>query len=250
MIVSIALIGGTLDWAARVAEVRERTYPIPQTQCEKDHTCEEKALQVQAREAVTAEAALQVSFYQLTLSLVGIIGVGFTVYYAHGAWLESRRSAEVAHKDFVATHRPRIRVRFFQDDSGPDGYRKAFVTFANVGETRATITAIGGGLGVRTRDTKNWYPPGINASAQGRGAPPNPVLNGGEARTYWISSSAPVTAGQLVEMINGAADLIASGEIRYADSNGTVRHTGFFWRWNPRDREFSPLDEPGQNYED
>lgn len=250
IVVGVALFGITLTWGANVVDRRDRLYPMPTPHCSADRSCEEKVLQIAAREAVTSDAAAQLALWQLVLSGLGIVGVGLTVYYAHQAWREAQRSANVAHQDFVATHRPRIRVRFIVDDSDSVGARKAWITIANVGESVATIMAIGGGLSVRSRLTKNWAAPGVKTSAEGRGAPADNVLRAGESRTYWISSPSNVSASQLQEMTNAESDLIACGEIRYRDSNHILRHTGFFWRWNPMDREFSPLDEPGKNYED
>ncbi len=207
-----------------------------------------------AQAALSTEAAdrgLVIAYRQARSLAVQAVATVAALIAAIAAAVAAGFAVHFARRDFIATHRPRVRVRFFQDDGGGvDGGRKAWITIANVGNSTAAIVAIGGALGVRTRDTKNWRPPGIQASAEGHGPPPDNVLRGGEARTYWVSSGGPVSAGDLADVGNGVADLLALGEIRYTDDNGTLRHTGFMWRWNPKDREFYPVDEPGRNYED
>ncbi|MBL8774260.1 MAG: hypothetical protein JNK30_22920 [Phenylobacterium sp.] len=96
--VGVAFVVVALDWGRQETALRERAYPIPQPECSSDAECAEKALQVQAREAATAEAALEVAVFQLALSLAGVIAVGFTIFYAHRAWKEAERSADAAHE--------------------------------------------------------------------------------------------------------------------------------------------------------
>ncbi len=89
----VAGVFGTWAFGRHEASIRERAYPIPAIQNAKP---EEKALQVQAREVATAEAALEISIFQLALSVAGVFGVGFTIYYAHRAWREAERSSVAA----------------------------------------------------------------------------------------------------------------------------------------------------------
>lgn len=96
--VAIGMISAALNWGSSTRSIRERAYPIPATQCQQDKSCEEKALQIEAREAVTADVTLDVAFMQLALSLAGVFAVGATLYYAHKAWREAERSANAATK--------------------------------------------------------------------------------------------------------------------------------------------------------
>jgi hypothetical protein len=54
-------------------------------------------LKVTEAQAASADSALAVAFAQLALSLLGLGGVGFTVYFAALAWQEAKRSANAAH---------------------------------------------------------------------------------------------------------------------------------------------------------
>jgi hypothetical protein len=78
--------------------LREHAYPIPEQSCERDGKCDQKALQIQAREAVTADAAFDVALGQLVASVLGVFGVIYTVVYARQAWKEAQRSADAAHE--------------------------------------------------------------------------------------------------------------------------------------------------------
>lgn len=75
---------------------RERAYPIAYTECSNDTECAEKALQIQAREAAIAEAAVEVAVFQFALAAASIFLIGLTAFYAHRAWVEARTSAEAA----------------------------------------------------------------------------------------------------------------------------------------------------------
>src|SRR5216683_2667511 len=60
-------------------------------------------------------------------------------------------AAKLAREEFVATHRPRIVVRFIDgpDDHNPEGVVTAGITFASVGASEARIVALGASWGIR-----------------------------------------------------------------------------------------------------
>lgn len=100
-----------------MARVRERAYPIPSTHCQQSKDCDERAVQLEAREAVTADGAFDVALGQLALSFLGIGGVGFTLYYAHRAFVETQNSAaaaleanSISRAALVADHRPWVAI--------------------------------------------------------------------------------------------------------------------------------------------
>jgi hypothetical protein len=94
------VIVAVLIWNQRAAltALRERGYPVPATSCNPHKDCDEKALKVQARAAVTADAAFDVALGQLVTSVIGFFGIMYTVFYARLAWKEAERSANVAHE--------------------------------------------------------------------------------------------------------------------------------------------------------
>lgn len=94
----LVMTAAALVWGAGtdVRALRERAYPIPSTDCQKPQNCDERALQIDAREAVTADNAFDLAVGQLALNILGIGGVGLTLYYAHLAWGEAGKSATAA----------------------------------------------------------------------------------------------------------------------------------------------------------
>jgi hypothetical protein len=102
---------------------------------------------------------------------------GFTVVLAVSTillWMATRslyeageRQLKHAERQFIATHRPRITVRFVQGPihAMPDDKLAAIITFANVGQTNAEIVAFGCDLGLRKEDG-HWVPPGIDGEAK------------------------------------------------------------------------------------
>lgn len=94
--ISIAAIA-VLVWrqGATTSELRERAYPVPHTECGKAKNCDNRALKIQAREAVTSDAVMDIVLGQLVLGILGLGGVGYTVYYARLAWKEAQ--AALAH---------------------------------------------------------------------------------------------------------------------------------------------------------
>ena len=90
----LVVTAAALVWGAGtdVRALRERAYPIPSTDCQKPQNCDERALQIDAREAVTADNAFDLAVGQLALNILGIGGVGLTLYYAHLAWGEAGKA--------------------------------------------------------------------------------------------------------------------------------------------------------------
>jgi hypothetical protein len=74
----------------------------------------------------------------------------------------------LARQEFVATHRPRVIVRYiqgpFENEEGGQFYCVAFV---NIGANRAIIEAFGADLAKRSGETDRWVPPGFDAVAKG-----------------------------------------------------------------------------------
>ena len=74
-------------------------------------------MQANIRAANANEDTVDIAVMQLVLSLVGIGGVGWTVYYAHMAWREAAKSADAAHatldqskRDSAASRRAWVKI--------------------------------------------------------------------------------------------------------------------------------------------
>ena len=98
MAAAILFGGSAWIWnlgASRIA-LTQRGYPVAAADCKGSQPCEQKA-QIDGRAAAAADTALYVALGQLVASLLGLGGVGYTVFYARLAWREAKRSATAAH---------------------------------------------------------------------------------------------------------------------------------------------------------
>lgn len=152
---------------ANMTTRRESAYPMPQTECANSAACDQKALQIQAREAVTADGAFDVALGQLILSFVGVVGVGFTVFYARLAWREALRSADVADGALKLSAdtadrqlRPYLYLTTDRDDPQPvtnDGHVR--VSVKNFGQTPARKIRLHRGTDWLARPIGDQTPP-------------------------------------------------------------------------------------------
>lgn len=216
------------------AQKAQKAQKRPPTLCKTHETMWERTL----RDPV-AYYTLWLTIFTGALALVGV-----------AQWGAIARQLALGQEEFVATHRPRIRVRRLEENSqSPDGNRATFLVVSNVGESRATITGVAGAIGVRFKDTKKWLPPGMNlSSAKELPASPQTVLLGGEQRTYGFRSAGPTQDDYFVGP-TPQCDLMAVGEIIYRDDNGVTRRTGFAWYWDMEVFDWLPAQDP-MNYED
>jgi hypothetical protein len=162
----------------------------------------------------------------------------------------NNKEIKLARAEFIATHRPKIRVRFIQYQGPNEGVWSAFLTTSNVGDTDATIVAMGADIGRRNVGDKQWHPPGIAASADGHPPPPDPVLKCGQRRTDTIISTGQITSVDIDNVYEGRMNICAVGEIRYRDENGALRLTGFYWIFNPKTFNFEKVEDPEYSFED
>ena len=115
--VAAVAAGSALGWSQLSAlTARRRVADSPRSyQCETADKCAVGQLQAGVRAANANEDAVDVAIWQLALSIVGMGGVLLTIYYAHKAWVEAERSADVA----VASARPWLDVEI--TSRGPMG---------------------------------------------------------------------------------------------------------------------------------
>jgi hypothetical protein len=181
----------------------------------------------------------------LTAGLV--FGSAVQFYFLARAQTTSQDLAALAREEFIATHRPRVIVRFLQgphhDEDGNEFY---WVTFANTGETAATITEIGGDLARRNIANLTYNTPGIDAS-------PKPVipiiLESGERHVIKVTANKPVSDIDLFADAVGSHERVAAGRVRYKDGNGRMRETAYF-RTNRGGDGFHASSNREEEYED
>ena len=153
---------------------------------------------------------------------------------------------KLSRAEFIATHRPRIIVRFVQ---GPfdDGIEPEFVwvTITNAGETPGTITAIRSDLARRIG--RNGWLSGLAADA--REIPPTTLES--RERFVFKASAHAVTSDETIFASAGldGSELCAVGQVHYHDGNGRKMEMAFL-RIHDGDGNFTPSDNPEDEYQD
>jgi hypothetical protein len=194
------------------------------------------------------------SFWQRTTSdpaaLFTALFTGVLAVSTIGLWMVTRRSLDHTEKEFIATHRPKLRVRRVEGviEDG-DGHEVCFVTVTNVGDSETFIEAVGHDLARRRSGIKGrahqWIDPGLNASAW----PIKPIRMGiGDRHVFDVRAARVITDADRYADAAGTQDICAVGEIRYRDRFGAYRETGFFRVYDPQSKSFIPI--PEEEYED
>jgi hypothetical protein len=116
-IIGLALLGGcvalfaSVQWHEDLGAMRRDASKSLASDCQGLEACAQRALQLQARELVTTEAAFTLTLAQILLNLAGLAAVAFTVFYARKAWLEAQRSTDAALRAFEADNRTWLTIR-------------------------------------------------------------------------------------------------------------------------------------------
>jgi hypothetical protein len=153
----------------------------------------------------------------------------------------------LSRKEFIATHRPRVIVRFIQgpfDDA--EGHQFIWVTIVNIGVNPATVEAFGCDL-ARRNHMRQWVIPGLDASPK---AIPPIILISGQRHTFLVTAKNPFTDNEKFADARGAQQLCAVGAIRYTDGNGIVRETGFFRTFDKSSEAFVASKNDEEEYQD
>ena len=156
------------------------------------------------------------------------------------------RQGKQIEREFVATFRPRLKLRQASSILEDGRYSVEF-SIANDGGTSATI------IGSRAA---------IMLKESGKALPPRPLeeaVEAVEAQTVNAGSSIVVrwsdqyTTKRLVEATNqpgGTTNLFFVGDITYRDGTGTVRRIGFFRVYSWENLRFRTIEDPDFEYAD
>lgn len=148
-------------------------------------------------------------------------------------------------REFLATHRPHLKIRHVEFIRGEDETAIAF-TVVNVGESTATIIESSVTPWIWVKGDK-WpaLPPYAPKTANPR---VKTLANGQESR--WKETDE--TWALFLVDIDGSKthDMMLLGYIVYADENGTRRRLGFCHRRLPNTERFEPVPDLDYNYED
>lgn len=217
----VLAVWGVLAWGAWDLAVRERIYPIPQPHCANNSDCQDKALQIQAREAAVAEAAVESAILQGALSFAGLILVGLTAYYAHKAWREAEKSVNTQERALAAASRPYLVSDGTILDDGRGAGTKAFrFKLTNFGAGPAFVRRFYVGIIIDAElPAVPDYPHlwDVNFSV-----PPNGRFGSDDSRPTQIV----ITAEQSQDIVNGTRRVFVYGIVEYDD----------IWRANHRTR--------------
>jgi hypothetical protein len=164
-----------------------------------------------------------------------------------GLWIATARTATLSRDEFNATHRPQIIVHSFEHATIADRPRRIGVElkYVNAGATQATIVEIGSTI----IPTSGSPRPGISLSI-------HPLkdkrLSAGEWAIWAIDSdiaeNAAIVENMRQERGFQAAQIMCIGYIRYEDTNGRPRQTGFCRQYDANSRSWLRVENSDYEY--
>jgi hypothetical protein len=148
----------------------------------------------------------------------------------------AKEAAELGSREFVATHRPRVILRYVDGPFANDhGHQFVAIVFVNVGANDAVIDAFGGDLAYRGGLNEAWEIPGLDADLK---AVEPITLVCGQRHVFTVTARTPFDDNLIAKSAWPGFQTCAVGILRYRDGNGISRHTGFF----------RVLDEEGESF--
>jgi hypothetical protein len=209
-----------------------------------------------ARSADAAEQTVLVSRYQAWTffwQALGTVGAFFAAaiaaIYAKKAADNTKRSADIAHKEYLSAHRPRLRLRRVSDlYMAPASTASVRLDFANVGESEARIIEYGVDLFFRAKGDRGAF-----------SAEPKPFVMAvppGKQATLRINGGRPLSQADVDAINSGVADLCLLCIANYLDEVEipVQRSTSVFRLYVPSRRRFVRVEENDEyaewDYED
>jgi hypothetical protein len=159
----------------------------------------------------------------------------------------SEKQKEIARFQFLATHRPEVRIRTVENmtDGDDEGRLIAHVNYVNVGVTEANIVALEGLIVCPGGELKGGH------ILEPYPVPSDPMTGGG--RKFWAIQSGTSIAW-IYKAVRDTPSLGPSpvhyciGRIEYRDSQGRTRETGFCRRFNPESMTWMSEHHPDYEY--
>jgi hypothetical protein len=182
------------------------------------------------------------------ITFVGIALVGFTLREAKRSADAAKDQLELAQKDFVALHRPKIHIRFVET-IGWDSSKNVMpitITYVNVGLTEANIHRFVCDVGFRNSSGK-WITEPMITDIRGKAKNITVAANGKMGTTRYTAAIDPSVWDEIKV---GTTKFYVAGYSRYDDRYDIERKTGFIWMWEPSREEFLPVNEARFSYED
>jgi hypothetical protein len=169
----------------------------------------------------------------------------FTAALFFVTWRLARDAARTAKSEFVATHRPHIRLREFHCVGGPDQPATIRFTVFNAGGSKAIIRG-GSGKAEFLLSGRPLPPPTFVAAKDIE------MMDAFDAGAIQERVSFPLAyTGYAIEDQNRSGpSLFFYGYIAYADEMGHTFLTAFCRVYNPSTFRFRKVDDPDYEYED
>jgi hypothetical protein len=194
--------------------------------------------------AVTAAATIAIAIFTY-----------FLVKVSSRQAILTRESVDLARSEFIASHRPKVIARWF-DEEGLRKGKMALVHFTavNAGDSAAILTHIGSDVGALQGGA--WLGEGVDYTPTRL---PHPVrLESGGSVIFSCGSTAPleISADKFAFMptMIGLGEvppkICAVGEIVYRDLNDVQRRTGFLRSYNAMLERFETVADSDYEYAD
>lgn len=197
-------------------------------------------------------------FVQLRYMRIGMNDTRIAAEAARDAANETRKSVELARDDFIASHRPRLRIRNIiveppvVKDEHPMVFRPGHVVrgryfVANYGDSIANI--------IETYSQVYWtnvplpmtrpYEEELATSGGGE------KIQSGGARAYRFQSDRAISERESDDVLHGGnCQLYVMGWLEYTDIAGTRRRTAFCQMYDAERRRFHPVKDIDYEHEE
>jgi hypothetical protein len=190
-------------------------------------------------EAHAAWAAADVMGAETVIAALALIFLVRTYRETKRTADAAMETARTAHREFIASHRPRMVVRalrlsrpeFFGEGGPSPG-----VTFvvANVGESEGKVTEVRGGVHIGG----DGVPQGLSFPLCERFTLPTATLASGAGEVFPLNNIAQLEAADAARIVTGQVGLYYVGEVVYVDGAHITRKTGFCRRYHPGGRRW------------
>jgi hypothetical protein len=150
----------------------------------------------------------------------------------HKLWESSERQFRLANDEFIATHRPRLRFRRISKIQVYGGVRAhAQIDVANIGESEATIVALGVDLFYRrVGEAPRWFSAEPSARSD--------VLPPGKQANIAVQGAGSLSHFEVAAIESGFGQLCLISIANYRDRQGIVRSVSAFRVYDPKHRRF------------
>ena len=181
--------------------------------------------------AITALGTLAIAFFTLTL------------------WVVTTNALRLGRNEFLATHRPKLRVRYVNAPTPSYNWKPTAKIFvSNVGPSAAVLVRTGVDIFLREKG---------NAGKTTFDATPKDIIPlitlpaGKDAGMDAVGHTGALTSKNVADIINGVFELCLLGIVSYTDGNGIERSTSYFRVWDIKRKRFvrAPPDDEYAEWE-